>query len=79
VADYLNARGLKVLQVLDSVAAELGVRSGQVALAWLAAQASVAAPIASATSVAQVEQLLGGMRLTLSAAQLARLNEASEP
>lgn len=76
-ARYLNAHGLAVLEALDAVAADAGATQAQVALAWLAAQPAVAAPIASATSVAQVEELLGAMRLSLTGDQLAVLDAAS--
>ncbi len=74
---YLNPHGLAVLAALDAVAADAGATPGQVALAWLAAQRGVAAPIASATSVAQVEELLGAMRLVLTSPQLAALDAAT--
>lgn len=77
VARYLNEYGLGVLRAVETVASEYGARPAQIALAWLAAQPAVAAPIASATSVEQVEELLGAMRLTLTAEQLARLDAAS--
>jgi aryl-alcohol dehydrogenase-like predicted oxidoreductase len=77
VARYLNDYGMGVLQALERVAATLDATPAQVALAWLAAQPAVAAPIASATNVAQVEELLGAMRLTLTPAQLRALDEAS--
>ncbi len=77
VAKYLEGRGPHVLAELDSVAAETGATQGQVALAWLAAQPGVTAPIASATSVAQLEELLGVLTLDLSADQLDRLTQAS--
>jgi aryl-alcohol dehydrogenase-like predicted oxidoreductase len=73
---YLNDRGLRVLDAVDAVAGEAHATPAQVALAWLAAQPSVAAPIASATSVDQVNELLGAMHLELSAGQLAALNGA---
>jgi aryl-alcohol dehydrogenase-like predicted oxidoreductase len=76
---YMNPFGLGVLAALDKVAAEVGATPAQVALAWLAAQPAVAAPIASATSAAQVEELLGAMRLKLTAEQLAVLDRASNP
>jgi aryl-alcohol dehydrogenase-like predicted oxidoreductase len=79
VKQYLNERGLRVLGALDAVAHESNATSAQIALTWLAAQPAVAAPIASATSVPQVEELLGAMRLTLTATQLTRLNAASLP
>jgi aryl-alcohol dehydrogenase-like predicted oxidoreductase len=73
VERYLNEQGLGVLAALDSVGAETGATASQVALAWLAAQPGVAAPIASATSVRQVEELLGSMHLELTDAQIAEL------
>lgn len=79
VGRYLNPHGLGVLNALDAVAAESGATPAQIALAWLAAQPAVAAPIASATSVQQVEELLGAMRLTLTSSQLATLDAASTP
>ena len=74
---YLDPHGLAVLAALDAVAADAGATPAQVALAWLAAQRSVAAPIASATSVAQVDELLGAMRLVLTLSQLAALDAAT--
>ena len=74
---YLNERGLRVLAALDEVAAEAGATQAQVALAWLAAQPGIAAPIASATSVAQLEELLGVLTLDLNRDQLERLEAAS--
>jgi aryl-alcohol dehydrogenase-like predicted oxidoreductase len=65
-----------VLAVMDAVAAETGASLAQIALAWLAAQPGVTAPIASATSVKQVEDLLGAMALELSEDQLERLSNA---
>jgi len=76
---YLNERGLAVLEVLDEVAGETGSVPAQVALAWLAAQPAVTAPIASATSLSQAETLVGAMHLSLSAEQIGRLNEVSRP
>ena len=78
VAEYLNDRGLAVLAALDEVAAETGATPAQVALAWTAAQSGVTAPIASATSMAQLEDLIGAMTLELDAGQLERLRTASD-
>jgi aryl-alcohol dehydrogenase-like predicted oxidoreductase len=64
-----------VLTALDQVGNETGHILAQVALAWIAAK--ITAPIASATSVAQVEELLGGMELQLDAKQIAALDAAS--
>ena len=77
VGAYLNERGYRVLAALDEVAEQTGATQAQIALAWLAAQPGVTAPIASATSVAQLEELLGVFTLELSADQLERLTAAS--
>jgi aryl-alcohol dehydrogenase-like predicted oxidoreductase len=77
MAALLNERGLRVLAALDDIAAEAGAAPAQVALAWLAAQPGVAAPIASATSLAQLEELLGVLTLELSVEQVERLTAAS--
>ncbi|MDG2522628.1 aldo/keto reductase [Caulobacter segnis] len=77
VKKYLDARGLRILDALDSVSAELGATQAQVALAWLMARPSITAPIASATSVGQLNDLMGAARLSLSAEQVLRLDTAS--
>ena len=77
VKEYLNPRGLRVLAVLDAVAAEADATPAQVALAWLAAQPGVTAPIAGATRVDQLEELLGAMSLELSSEQVERLSAAA--
>jgi len=71
---YLNERGLGILAALDQVATEAGATPAQVALAWLAAQPGITAPIASATSVAQLEELLGVLTLELTREQVQRLD-----
>ncbi|WP_374297637.1 aldo/keto reductase [Sphingomonas sp.] len=76
MADLLEGRGKAVLDAMDAVAAETDATLAQIALAWLIAQPGVTAPIASATSVAQVEDLLPAMTLTLSDDQLERLTLA---
>jgi aryl-alcohol dehydrogenase-like predicted oxidoreductase len=77
VKKYLDARGLLVLAALDKVAAGLGATPAQVALAWLIARPSVTAPIASATSVAQWQEIARGAELKLSADAMKLLDEAS--
>jgi len=62
---YLNAHGAAVLAALDTVAVRQGATPAQVALAWLMAQPGITAPIASATSVAQLGELMGAARLRL--------------
>jgi aryl-alcohol dehydrogenase-like predicted oxidoreductase len=74
---YMEGKGPQVLAGLDQVAAETGATPAQVALAWLARQPGVTAPIASATRVEQVEEQLGVLDLELSEDQVARLNDAS--
>jgi aryl-alcohol dehydrogenase-like predicted oxidoreductase len=77
VKKYLEGNGPRVLAAMDEVAEETSATLAQIALAWIAAQPGIAAPIASATSVKQVEDLLGAMALTLDGDQLAKLDEAS--
>lgn len=76
MGELLHGKGAAVLAALDEVAAETGGTLAQVALAWLAAQEGVTAPIASATSVEQLDELLGFWDVTLSTDQLARLTDA---
>ena len=76
-APYLDGNGPRILAALDEVAADLGATPAQVALAWTAAQPGVTAPLASATSLSQLEDLLGCLRLTLRPDQMARLDAAS--
>ena len=76
--EYLRTdKGRRVLAALDAVAAETGATLPQIALAWTVAQPGITAPIASATSVEQLEELMGALRLELSAEQLRTLDEAS--
>jgi aryl-alcohol dehydrogenase-like predicted oxidoreductase len=77
VAGYRNERGYAVLSVLDEIAAAHGVPVASVSLAWLAAQPTVAAPIASARTVDQLAELLPSVGLTLSAEEIAALSSAS--
>ena len=74
---YLNERGHRILQVLDEVAAEEHATPAKVALAWLMARPGLTAPIASATKVAQLNELVGATRLNLSCSSMERLQRAS--
>jgi aryl-alcohol dehydrogenase-like predicted oxidoreductase len=74
---YFNERGFSALEALDEVADAHGSTPAAVALAWLAAQPTVLAPIASATSPAQVRQLVDSARLELSEQELLRLSAAA--
>ena len=75
---YLNDRGRKILQALDTVADRHHATQAEVALAWLMAQPGITAPIASATSVAQVRDLAGAMTLTLSPDDVQLLDETGK-
>jgi aryl-alcohol dehydrogenase (NADP+) len=71
---YLDERGIRVLAALDEIAAAHGTAVGAVALAWLAAQPTVLAPIASARTVEQLTELLPMLGLTLTGDELKRLS-----
>lgn len=77
VKKYLNPRGLRILDALDGVAKDTESTPARVAIAWLGAQPGVTAPIASATSLLQLEELFAATRLDLSPAQLKSLDVAS--
>ncbi|QHA88488.1 aldo/keto reductase [Serratia rhizosphaerae] len=77
VARYLNARGLRILEALDSVAQRHAMTPAQVSLAWLMARPSITSPIASATSLAQLDELVGATRLSLNAEDIRQLDQAS--
>ena len=74
---FMNARGMRILDALAAVATRLGATSAQVALAWLMARPGVTAPIASATSVAQLDELLRAATLVLDAEAMQALDAAS--
>ncbi|HEV7277295.1 MAG TPA: aldo/keto reductase [Devosiaceae bacterium] len=76
VSKYLDDKGRRILAALDAVAARTGAAPAETALAWVAAQPGVAAPIASATSVEQLQSLVRSARLQLSAGDLRELTEA---
>jgi aryl-alcohol dehydrogenase (NADP+) len=74
---HLEGKGKPVLAALDAVAARRGATCAQVALAWIMAKPAIAAPIASATSVAQVTELMGALSLALTREDIALLDSAS--
>ena len=76
VEKYLTERGLRLLDVLDDVAGAHGAKPAEVALAWLIARDGVTAPIASATSVAQVESFAKAASIKLSDEDMLRLTDA---
>ena len=77
VEKYFDDRGLRILKALKQVSDETGAEQASVALAWLLAQPTITAPIASATSAEQMEALFAAVELALTEAQLKSLTEAS--
>lgn len=75
---YLNRKGLSILEALDQVSRQYNSNPASVSIAWLLARPSVTAPIASATSLEQLDALIGATRLKLDPAAIALLNKASE-
>jgi aryl-alcohol dehydrogenase-like predicted oxidoreductase len=74
---YMNGKGPAVLATMDAISEKTGASLAQIALAWLMAKPAIAAPIASATSAAQVNDLMGALDITLSAEDIAALDAAS--
>jgi aryl-alcohol dehydrogenase-like predicted oxidoreductase len=77
-AKYLDDKGKRILAAMDSIAARTGAKLAEIALAWLAAQPGVTAPIASATTVEQVKSLVRGARLSLGEDDLRALTKAGQ-
>ena len=77
VQKYMNERGLRIVAALEGVAKQMGSTPARVALAWLMARPSVTAPIASATRLEQLEELVEATKLKLDARAMSLLNEAS--
>lgn len=78
VRKYLDKRGKAVLSALDEVAAQHSAKPAQVALAWVMARPGISAPIASATGLDQLDELIGAANLDLSNEDVATLGHASE-
>lgn len=78
VEKYLNERGHRILAALDEVAARYHTAPAKVALAWLLARPSITAPIVSATSVKQLDEVLDATRLKLDSDAVVQLNTASQ-
>ena len=77
VQKYLNERGYRILAALDEIAKDYNATPTQVSLAWLQAHPSVTAPIVSATSVEQLQDLLKSTEVKLDGTAVERLNQAS--
>ena len=75
--EYLEGRGMRVLEALDEIAVETGAPLAAIALAWTNSQPGITATLASATKLEQLEQQIASMHLKLTDDQLARLSDAS--
>ncbi|MCX6501717.1 MAG: aldo/keto reductase [Microbacterium sp.] len=78
LAAGLTKRGNRTLRALDAIGAELGVPDAAIAVAWLLSQRIVAAPIVNAYAVSHIEELVQGVGVRLTRAQLADIARASE-
>jgi aryl-alcohol dehydrogenase-like predicted oxidoreductase len=74
---HMNDRGFAILAAVEKVAEKVGATPAQVAISWLAHRPSITAPIASATSLPQLKELLGGIELRLDQEATATLDDAS--
>jgi aryl-alcohol dehydrogenase-like predicted oxidoreductase len=77
VKKFLNPRGYKILAALDKVAVEYNTTQASIALAWVMARPGITAPIASATSIKQLDELVKSTQLTLKSDAIDLLNKAS--
>lgn len=77
VAKFLNERGFRILAALDDVARRYDASPASVALAWQIARPSITAPIASATTIDQLNELIAATKLKLDPAAIEQLNSAS--
>jgi aryl-alcohol dehydrogenase-like predicted oxidoreductase len=74
---YFNERGMRILSALDEVAKEVNAKPAQIALAWLMARPSITAPIASATTLEQLQELVDATKLELTSEAVGKLERAS--
>ncbi|HTA84390.1 MAG TPA: aldo/keto reductase [Bacteroidia bacterium] len=77
VTNYMNDRGMRILKALDEVSKQHSSNPARVALAWLMARPSITAPIASATNLKQMEDLVQSVHLNLNKGDIESLNTAS--
>jgi aryl-alcohol dehydrogenase-like predicted oxidoreductase len=77
VKKYLNARGLRILEALDQVAKKYNSTPAKISLAWLLTRPTITAPIASATNVTQLQELLDATNLQLDRQSIELLDQAS--
>ena len=77
LSKYFDERGLRILKALEALSKETGAKQATIALAWLLARPNILAPIASATTVEQLDEILAAADLKLAPEQLKKLSEAS--
>jgi aryl-alcohol dehydrogenase-like predicted oxidoreductase len=77
VEKYINERGFRIVEALDRVAQQHNLTPAQLSLAWLISQPTITAPIASATNLDQLNELMQAARIELSADVIEQLNQAS--
>ena len=77
VEKYLNERGFRIVEALDKVAQEHNITPAQVAIAWLISHPSITAPIASATNLEQLNELIEATTIELNPSVIDQLNQAS--
>jgi aryl-alcohol dehydrogenase-like predicted oxidoreductase len=75
--NYLNDRGRRILAALDEISAKYKITPGKAAIAWLRARPSITAPIASATNVEQLHDLVEAAKLELDVEAIRKLDAAS--
>lgn len=75
--EYFNERGWRILKALDEVSAELKTTPARLSLAWLMARPGITAPIASATKLEQLEEMMAAAELKLTPATIEKMNAAS--
>jgi len=78
VANYLNDKGLNILKALDELAEKHNAVPATISLAWLSAQPNIGGPVASATSIEQLNQILASTQIDLSQEDLELLDKASK-
>ena len=79
VKKMMDERGMRILAALDQISAAKSGTQAQVALAWVMAQPGLTGPIASATSLSQLDELMGAARMKLTDEDLTALDRASAP
>jgi len=77
LAQYFDDRGMRILEALGKISKETGAKQATIALAWLLARPNILAPIASATTVEQLDEILAAADLKLTPEQIKKLSEAS--